>query len=118
MLLSGSGEPRALPVSAPAQRSARSREPGAGDDRSWTPARSRAEPSERRAPEARGTERRDAGRGWDHPSNGGGERRSGGGGGGGGGGSRASGGGGSHSGGGGGGGGCRWASRGSSRGGR
>ena len=116
-LLSRAGDARAVPVSAPAQRSARSRDPWAGDDRSWTPARSRAEPSERRAPEARGTERRDAGRGWDHPSNGGGERRSGGGGGGGGGGSRASGGGGSHSVGGGGGGGGASASRGSSGGG-
>src|SRR2546430_11036673 len=33
-----------------------------------SPARTRAEPTERRAPEARGTERRDAGRGWDRPS--------------------------------------------------
>ena len=113
-LLSRAGGARVVPVSAPAQRSARSRDPWAGDDRSTTPARTRAEPSERRAPEARGTERRDTGRGWDRPSNSGGERRGGGGGGGGGGGSRASGGGGGGNHGGGGGGGGASASRGSS----
>src|SRR2546428_590684 len=106
-LLSRAGDARVVPVTAPGPRSARSRDPWEGGDRSTTPARTRAEPTERRAPEARGTERRDAGRGWDRPSNSGGERRGGDGGGGGGGGSRASGGGGSHGGGGGGGGGGR-----------